>query len=168
MPTLLLKILFFPFYLFWVVIEELTGSGRAYRRRYRAMAEERTGMGPMEFALAAGATQADVEWVIAVRAAIAESTGLPADALHAQDPLPEIWAMQMLGPDLLDVVLRLEMATLKKIPREVHGGWQLPPDHPATLGTFALWFGTRLAEADRAGKLQPIAPPDSRRATAQT
>jgi len=70
-----------------------------------------------DFLQAVAAAPGEVPLWLAVRQAVADSTGLPADAVRPQDPLAALWRMQWLGPDLLDLVFRLGALLGFKIPR---------------------------------------------------
>ena len=54
---------------------------------------------------------------LAVRRAVAESTGLPAEASYLQDRIADLWRMQWDGPDHLDLVFRLERTLAIRISR---------------------------------------------------
>jgi hypothetical protein len=54
---------------------------------------------------------------LAVRRAVAESTGLPTEAIYPQDRVADLWRMQWDGPDHLDLVFRLERTLAIKISR---------------------------------------------------
>lgn len=54
---------------------------------------------------------------IAVRRVMGESCGLPSEAIHPHDPLADFWRMQWVGPDMLDIIFRMELALGAKIAR---------------------------------------------------
>jgi hypothetical protein len=113
----LLRVLLFPFYLVLRGIEEISGEGRWYRQQVRRMASDRPSLPDAEFLRAVPAGPGDESLWLAVRRAVADSVGLPAEAVHPQDRLADLWRMQWLGPDLLDLVFRLERQLSVKIPR---------------------------------------------------
>jgi hypothetical protein len=55
---------------------------------------------------------------LAVRRAVAESVGLTCEAVYPEDRLADLWRMQWLGPDLMDLIFRLERILGFKISRQ--------------------------------------------------
>ena len=55
---------------------------------------------------------------LAVHRAVAESVGLTREAIYPEDRLADLWRMQCLGPDLLDLIFRLERILAFKISRQ--------------------------------------------------
>jgi hypothetical protein len=55
---------------------------------------------------------------LAVRRAVAESAGLTCEAVYPDDRLSDLWRMQWLGPDLMDLIFRLERILGFKICRQ--------------------------------------------------
>jgi len=132
----LLKVVFSPLYLLMRLIEEVSGEGRWYRRQRRVMVTERPPFADAEYLRAQGASADDAALWLAVRRSMAESCGLPSEAIRPQDSLADLWRMQWLGPDLMDLVFRLERSLGLKIPRAAveerfSGGW------PDEFGQFA-------------------------------
>jgi hypothetical protein len=113
----LLRVLLIPFYLVLRGIEEISGEGRWYRQQVRRMASHRPPLPDAEFLRTASVGPGDEPLWLAVRRAVAESVGLPAEAVYPQDRLADLWRMQWLGPDMLDLVFRLERQLAVKIPR---------------------------------------------------
>jgi len=134
--TALLKVLCFPPYLLMRLIQEVSGEGRWYRRQKRRMLTERAPLADAEFLRVGRASADDAPLWLAVRRSMAEACGLPSEAIHHPDRLADLWRMQWMGPDVLDLVFRLERSLGTKIPRapidEVfRGGW------PEEFGQFA-------------------------------
>ena len=113
----LLEILLFPLFVLMRCVEEVSGEGRWYRRQRRRMVCGRPPLGDTEFLRIVAAEPSEEPLWLAVRRAMADSVGLPAEGVRPQDRLADLWRMQWLGPDLLDLVFRLEMHLGLKIPR---------------------------------------------------
>lgn len=103
-----LEVSFFPFLIVMRFVEELSGEGRWYRRQRRRMQSERPPLSNPEFLHSVSAKPSDAALWVAVRRAIAESIGVPAEAIYPDDPIADIWRMQWCGPDLTSVWFRLE------------------------------------------------------------
>ena len=112
-----LEIVLFPLFLLMRCVEEVSGEGWWYRQQRRRMERGRPTLADAEFLHAVGAGPHEEQLWLAVRRAIADSVGLSAEAVYPQDPLADLWRMQWLGPDLLDLVFRLEKHLGLKIPR---------------------------------------------------
>ena len=104
----LFKALAFPFYLLMLCIEEISGEGHWYRKQRRRMESDRPPLPDADFLRLVPVEPGEEPLWLAVRRAVAEPTGLPAEALYPQDPIADLWRMQWLGPDLMDLVFRLE------------------------------------------------------------
>jgi hypothetical protein len=113
----LLMVLGYPFYLLLRLIEEVSGEGRWYRQQRRLMEEDRPLLSDAELLHLVPVQPGDEPLWLAVRRAVAESTGLPPEALHPLDKLADLWRMQWIGPDIMDLVFRLERILAVKIPR---------------------------------------------------
>jgi hypothetical protein len=132
----LLKVLSFPLHLLMRLIEEASGEGRWYGHQRRGMVTERPPLADAEYLRAQGASASDAPLCPAVRRSMSEACGLPSEAIRPQDRLADLWRMQWTGPDLLDLIFRLERSLGLKIPRaaleeEFRGGW------PEEFGPFA-------------------------------
>lgn len=118
MATILLKLILTPFYLFYLLVwcvTELSGEGRWYRRQRRTMVDDRPPLTDDEFLLAVNAAAADEHLWLAVRRAVAEQAGVPAEAIVPRDHLADLWRMQWCGPDLLDFQFRMERILGRKL-----------------------------------------------------
>ncbi|HEY2159110.1 MAG TPA: acyl carrier protein [Isosphaeraceae bacterium] len=115
----LLRVLFFPLYLLMRFIEEVSGEGRWCGRQRRRMASERPPLADREFLRSMRATEDDAPLWLAVRRSMAESCGVPGEAIRPEDRLADLWRLNWMGADLLDLVFRLERALGMKIPRSV-------------------------------------------------
>jgi hypothetical protein len=113
----LLQLLLLPVYLLMRCGEELSGEGKWYRQQRQRMNCDRPPMSDAEFLRAVAAEQGEEPLWLAVRQAVADSIGLSPEAVHPQDSLADLWRMQWLGPDLFDMVFRLERFLEFKIPR---------------------------------------------------
>ena len=114
MLGLLLSIVLYPF---MRLVEELSGEGAWYRRQWHRMKAERPPLPDAEFLRTAAIPEDDARLWLAVRHAMADSIGLPADALYPQDRLADLWRMQWSGPDLMDITFRLERSLGVKVDR---------------------------------------------------
>lgn len=131
-----LKVLLFPLYLLMRLIEEVSGEGRWYRRQRRGMVTERPPLADAEYLRVQGASADDAPLWLAVRRSMAEACGLPSEAIRPQDRLADLWRMQGMGPDLLDLVFRLERSLGLKIPRAaIEEGFR--GGRPEEFGQFA-------------------------------
>ena len=107
--SVILLAMSFPLYLLMRLFDEITGEGRWYRQQVRRMTSERPPLLDAEFFGAVCARAGDEPLWLAVRRAIADSIGVVPEAVYPQDRLGDLWRMQWIGPDMLDLVLRLEM-----------------------------------------------------------
>jgi hypothetical protein len=85
------------------------------------MAIDRPPLADAAFLEAEHVPSEDAHLWVAVRHAAADSVGLPPEAIYPQDQAPDLWRMQLIGPDVVDVVFRLEKYLGVKIPRQVLG-----------------------------------------------
>lgn len=93
------RALFFPLlFLIWCV-EEITGQGRWRRGRRRMMLEGRPPLSDDEFLTAINVDPGEANLWLAVRAAIAESIDLPAEAVYPDDRMADIRRLHSFGPD---------------------------------------------------------------------
>ncbi len=156
-----LEILLFPFVLLMRCIEEISGEGRWYRQQRRRMECDRPPLPDPEFLHAVGARPDEQRLWLAVRRAMADAVGLPAEAVHPQDRLADLWRMQWLGPDLLDLVFRLEKQLDFNIPRQMieqfTGG--LHYGQAGDFQEFAHGVVRGLRELSKASMAEPVAPP---------
>jgi hypothetical protein len=91
-------------------------DARRLRRRRSAFAS-RPPLPDAEFLGAVRAEEADATFWLAVRRAVADSCGVPAESVHPRDRLRDLWALRFDGPDFLDLLFRLERRLGVKIPR---------------------------------------------------
>jgi hypothetical protein len=113
----LLELLLLPVWLLMKCAEELSGEGRWYRRQRCRMQCGRPALPDTEFLRAVAAMPGEERLWLAMRQAVADSIGLPAEAVHPHDRLADLWRMQWVGPDLLDIVFRVEGLLGVKVPR---------------------------------------------------
>ena len=99
-----------------VLLSSIEAEARWCREQRRRMECDRPALDDGDYLRTVGATADQEALWLAARRAMAESIGLPAEAIHPSDPLADIWRMQ--GPDLLDVVFRLERSLGIKISRQ--------------------------------------------------
>jgi hypothetical protein len=118
-PVMLLKAAFFPIYLGLLLVEEISGEGRWYRRQKDLMVSGRPPLSDAGFLEAEGVPESDAPWWLAVRGATGESCGIPGEAVYPGDRLADLWRMHPIGPDLMDIVFRLERSLGLRIPRRV-------------------------------------------------
>jgi hypothetical protein len=103
--------------LLWV-FDEVSGENAWQRQQRHRMESERPPLSDAEFLRSEGIGPTDAPLWLAVRRAIAESVGLPCEAIYPDDKLADLWRMQSLGPDLMDLVFRLERSLAVRIYRE--------------------------------------------------
>lgn len=113
----LFKVLVFPFYLLICLVDEIRGEGRWYSRQRRLMESERPPLSEAEFLQSVGARAGQAPLWLAVRRAVADACGLLPEAIYPDDRLADLWRMQWLGPDFMDIVFRLEKQLSRKVPR---------------------------------------------------
>lgn len=113
------KVLTYPLYLLYVLSEEITGEGPRYRRQRRLMVEDRPPLGEADFLKQVLASEADAPLWLAVRRAMAECCGVPAEAVYPRDRVVVLLRMHFGGPDVMEIVFRLERDLVVKIPRGV-------------------------------------------------
>jgi hypothetical protein len=82
------------------------------------MQTDRPALSDTEFLRSEIVEERDPGICLAVRRVMADSVGLPRDAIYPQDRMADLWRMQWFMPDLLDVVFRLERALGVKISRQ--------------------------------------------------
>lgn len=115
--VVLMSPLLVAFYLLARLLEELSGAGAWYRRQKRAMQSGRPPLADAEFLRKIPVRPGEESLWLAVRHAMAESVGLESEAIRPGDCLADLWRMQWLGPDLMDLVFRLERSLGIKITR---------------------------------------------------
>ncbi|WP_165231888.1 acyl carrier protein [Aquisphaera insulae] len=125
-------ILYAPFWL----IEEATGQGRWYRRQKRRMVEERPPLTDAEYLRALDASEEDAPICLAIRRCLSESIGVPAEAIRPEDRMVDLWRMQWIGPDLMDLIFRLERSLGRKIPMTA-AREEMGRTRPEEFGPFA-------------------------------
>lgn len=113
----LFKFLVFPFYLLMCLVDEISGEGRWYSRQRQRMESERPALSDPDFLESVGARPEHAPLWLAVRRAVADAIGLRPEANYPQDRLADLWRMQWLGPDFLDILFRLEKQLSYKVPR---------------------------------------------------
>lgn len=109
---LLLSLLFYPLTL---LVEELSGEGRWYRKQKRFM-EERPPCSNEDFLSTMNALPEDGPKWLTIRKAVADTIGLKETAIHPEDALNDLWRMQWLGPDYSNLIYRIERSLDLKIP----------------------------------------------------
>jgi hypothetical protein len=114
-----------------VMIRSSVREGRWYKEQRRRMESDRPPLPDADFlgSVPIGAGEGPL-W-LAVRRAVAESIGLPGEAIHPEDRLADLWRMQFLGlgPDLMDIIFRLERILGVKINRR------------SIDAAFTVWYG---------------------------
>lgn len=112
----LADVLAYPLVLLYHCVCEITGDRRWYRRQYRKMVSERPALTDEQFLKAVDARPNDKAVWLAVREATAQSIGVPAVFVYPEDPLADLWRMQLVGPDILDIRFRMERILSRKLP----------------------------------------------------
>ena len=102
---------------FIVFLWSFESEGRWYRKQRRRMELSRSGLADEGFLNSVQAAPGEGPLWLAVRRAVADSIGLPAEAIQPQDRLADLWRMQCLGPDIMDIVFRLERILAVRIDR---------------------------------------------------
>jgi hypothetical protein len=115
----ILKALLYPFWLLMLVIDRISGERRWYWQQRCRMEFDRPPLSDAEFLASVPVESGDEPRWLAVRRAVAEPTGLPAEAIYRQDRIADLWRMQWDGPDHLDLVFRLERSLAIRISRPV-------------------------------------------------
>jgi hypothetical protein len=104
-----------------VIIAYSIADRRWCKRQRRRMESDRPHLSDAEFLDSVPVGPNDGPFWLAVRRAVAESVGLPPEAIYPEDPLADLWRMQSLGPDLLDIIFRMERSLGVKISRRSLG-----------------------------------------------
>ncbi|WP_165247066.1 hypothetical protein [Paludisphaera soli] len=110
-------------------------DARRLRRRRSAFAT-RPPLADPEFLRAVRAEAADATLWLAVRRALADSCGVPAESVRPRDRLADLWNLRSDGPDFLDLLFRLERRLGVKIPRGAVESMS-PGSRPEDFGDFA-------------------------------
>jgi hypothetical protein len=158
-----LEILLLPLFLVMRCVKEISGERRWYRQQRRRMECARPALSDDEFLRAVGAGPHE-EWCwLSVRHAIADSVGLAAEAVQPQDRLADLWRMQWLGPDIIDLVFRLEKQVGFKIPRQAIERFtgRLRYGQPGEFQEFARNVVCGLRELRKAPITERVSPADS-------
>ncbi|MFO0892463.1 MAG: hypothetical protein U0790_25390 [Isosphaeraceae bacterium] len=103
---------------FAVIIQSLLRERRWYKKQRRLMEFDRPPLPDAAYLAAVPIAQGEETLWLAVRRAVAESIGLACEAIYPEDRLADLWRMQWLGPDLMDIIFRLERIVGIKIRRE--------------------------------------------------
>jgi hypothetical protein len=111
------KALFYPLWLLVLGIDVISGENRWYWQQRRRMEDDRPPLPDAEYLRSVPVEPGEKPLWLAVRRAVAEPTGLPAEAIYPQDRIADLWRMQWEGPDHLDLVLRLERTLAIRIGR---------------------------------------------------
>jgi hypothetical protein len=111
------KALLYPLWLLMLGIDVISGERRWYWQQRCRMEFDRPPLPDAEFLRSVPVESGEEPLWLAVRRAVAESTGLPAEAIYPQDRIADLWRMQWEGPDHLDLVFRLERTLAIKISR---------------------------------------------------
>src|SRR5580700_748619 len=88
--TILVEVLFFPFWLLLVVAHEASGEGRWYRRQAEMMVNERPRMSDEEFLSHEGVADDDAPIWLAVRRAMAISVDIPTSCIYPSDRMNDL------------------------------------------------------------------------------
>jgi hypothetical protein len=118
------------FYLAVIIVSSIR-DGRWYKEQQRRMQADRPSLPDAAFLGSVAISEGEGPLWLAVRRAVAESVGLPYEAIYPENRLADLWRMQCigLGPDLLDLIFRLERILGFKINRR------------SIDASFALWYG---------------------------
>jgi hypothetical protein len=107
----------YPLYLLILGIDVISGENRWYWRQRRRMEDDRPPLPDAEYLRSVPVEPGERPLWLAVRRAVAEPAGLPAEAIYPQDRIADLWRMQWEGPDHLDLVFRLERTLAIRIGR---------------------------------------------------
>ena len=118
------------FYLAAMIVSSIR-DGRWYKEQRRRMQADRPSLPDAAFLGSVAIIEGEGPLWLAVRRAVAESVGLPYEAIYPEDRLADLWRMQCigLGPDLLDIIFRLERILGFKINRR------------SVDVSFPVWYG---------------------------
>ena len=93
-------------------------EGRWYKAQRQRMESDRPALSDAAFLDLVPVGASEEQLWLAVRRAVAESVGVTCEAIYPADRLADLWRMQWLGPDLLDLIFRLERILGIKISRK--------------------------------------------------
>jgi hypothetical protein len=100
-----------------VMIPSWTREHRWYTDQRRRMESDRPPLSNAAFLSSVPVGAGEGPLWLAVRRAVADSIGLPCEAIYPEDRLADLWRMQSLGPDLMDIIFRMERLLGFKISR---------------------------------------------------
>jgi hypothetical protein len=113
----IVEALLYPLWLLMRVIDAISGERRWYWQQRCRMEFDRPPLPDAQFLPSVPVQSGEGPLWLAVRRAVADSTGLPAEAIYPQDRIADLWRMQWDGPDHLDLVFRLERTVAIRISR---------------------------------------------------
>jgi hypothetical protein len=118
------------FFLAVMVVSSIRDA-RWCKEQRRRMQADRPSLPDAAFLGSVAISEGEGPLWLAVRRAVAESVGLPYAAIYPEDRLADLWRMQCigLGPDLMDIIFRLELILGFKVSRR------------SVDASFALWYG---------------------------
>jgi hypothetical protein len=100
-----------PLYLAVMIFSSIR-DGRWYKEQRRRMEADRPPLPDAAFLGSVAISEGDEPLWLTVRRAVAESVGVPYEAIYPEDRLADLWRMQCLGlglgPDLLEIIFQLE------------------------------------------------------------
>jgi hypothetical protein len=91
-----------------MMIPSWVGDLRWYKGQRRRMESDRPPLSDAAFLGSVPIGEGEGALWLAVRRAVADSIGLPCEAIYPEDRLADLWRMQSLGPDLMDIIFRME------------------------------------------------------------
>lgn len=109
--------LLYPLWLLMLCINVISGENRWYWQQRRRMEDDRPPLPDAEYLRSVPVEPGERPLWLAVRRAVAEPTGMPAEAIYPQDRIADLWRMQWEGPDHPDLVFRLERTLAIRISR---------------------------------------------------
>ncbi len=86
-----LKAPLYPLYLLLLGIDVISGENRWYWQRRRLMEDDRPPLPDPEYLRSMPVELGETPLWLAVRLAVAEPTGLPAEAIYPQDQIADLW-----------------------------------------------------------------------------
>ncbi len=134
--AILFVVFFLPIYALMSLVETVTGEGRWCRQQIQRMVTNRARLSDVAFLEMEHVPTEDAQLWIAVRRAVADSVGLPPEAIYPEDQTPDLWRIQLVGPDALDVIFRLERLLGVEIPPGALGD-ELFGNEPREFRQFA-------------------------------
>jgi hypothetical protein len=145
--------------LVWLV-DEIIGKGAWWRGRRHHIESERPLLSDAESLRSQGIGADGAPLWLAIRTALADSVGLPCEAIYPEDRIMDLWRIQWGGLDLLDIVFRLERSLGVRITREsVERLWNVVRLVPlGEFGQFAAAMVGVIREAQKTAAVQRANP----------